>query len=99
MSIEASAIRLMAARLITPYKKQKDFADACGISITSYNNMEKGVQFPTRPVMSYLFRAHRIDFNFLMNGNFSQLPQDVQDALFPMLEVASTEWGRKANSS
>lgn len=97
MGIEASAIRLHASRLTTPHVQQKDFADACGISKTSYNNMEKGLQFPNRAVMLYLFRAHRIDFNFLMNGSFSQLPQDVQDGLFPKLEDANNEWDQKSS--
>jgi hypothetical protein len=97
MGVEASAIRLLAARLTTGIGTQKAFAKECDVSVTAYNNMEKAHQFPNRPVMKYLYRGHRIDFNFLMNGNFSQLPQDVQDQIFEKLEFARSEWDRKEN--
>ena len=92
MGVKASAIRVKAARYACGFEKQQDFAQACGISKTSYNNIEKGVQFPNRDVMKYLYRAHRIDFNFVMNGDFSQLPSDLQDELFSTLERANNEW-------
>ncbi len=92
MDVKASAIRVKAARYAAGYDRQLDFAKACGISKTSYNNIEKGVQFPNREVMKFLYRAHRIDFNFVMNGDFAQLPGDVQNALFSGLERANAEW-------
>lgn len=94
MGIEACAIRLRAARQATGLP-QKDLAKAAGVSKSVLNNAEAGLTFPGRDVMRYLYRAHRIDFNFLMNGDFAQLPGDVQDALFPALEIAQSEWDRK----
>ncbi|WP_223274929.1 helix-turn-helix transcriptional regulator [Tateyamaria sp. syn59] len=95
MGVEASAIRVKAARYASGFEQQLKFAKACGLSKTTYNNIEKGLQFPNRDVMKYLYRAHRIDFNFIMNGDFAQLPADVQQRLFPALERAESEWDRK----
>jgi DNA-binding XRE family transcriptional regulator len=92
MGVKASAIRTKAARIASGFGKQQNFALACGISKTSYNNIEKGIQFPNRDVMKFLYRAHRIDFNFIMNGDFAQLPSDVQESLFSALELANNEW-------
>lgn len=75
---------------------QKDIAEAVGIKKTAYSNMETGRSFPSRTVMRWFYRLHRIDFNFLMHGDFAQLPGDVQDRLFPALATASSEWGRKS---
>lgn len=87
MSDEACARRLLAARRVTGIEVQKDFAAMCGVSGTSYNNMEKARQSPTLKVVQYLYRAHRIDFNFILNGDFSQLPPAVQNALFEQLSA------------
>ncbi|MEX5515692.1 helix-turn-helix domain-containing protein [Pseudophaeobacter sp. 1A09344] len=97
MGVKASAIRVKAARYVSGFEKQQEFARACGISKTSYNNIEKGLQFPNRDVMKYLYRAHRIDFNFIMNGDFAQLPADVQESLFGALERANSEWDQTQN--
>lgn len=97
VGLKANAIRLLAARKAAGFTRQKDFAAACGVSVTSFNNMEKAVQFPNRKVLEYLFKAHRIDFNFTMAGHFAQLPGDVQDALFPQLVNANNEWDKKPN--
>lgn len=97
MGLEALAIRLRAARLTTGLS-QKDLAEKAGVSNTVLNNAEQGVTAPNTLVMRYLYRAHRIDFNFLLNGNFSQLPADVQDRLFVQLEVATSEWDRRERS-
>lgn len=96
MGIEACAIRLMAARRTSGLESQKAFAAACGVSQSSYNNMEKGLQFPNRAVMRYLFRGHRIDFNFMMNGDFSQLSADVSEKIFEQLPAANSEWDQKS---
>ena len=100
MSQMACAIRLRAARYVAmPDAQGKDFAEAVGISKSGLTTMEKGNQYPNRNVMKYLYRGHRIDFNFMMNGDFAQLPQDVQDALFAQLERANNEWGQDMRSS
>lgn len=94
MGKEACAIRLRAARLCAGLN-QLDTAKAVGIKKTTYNNMEMALSFPSREVMRWFYRAQRIDFNFLMNGDFAQLPSDVRDRLFPALSAASSEWDRQ----
>ena len=94
MSLDAMAIRLRAARKVAGLS-QKDFADAVGVKNTVINNAEAGSTAPSREVMRYLYRAHRIDFNFMINGDFAQLPGDVQAALFPALVEATNKWDQK----
>jgi hypothetical protein len=48
--------------------------------------------------MRYFFRSHRIDFNFLIHGEFAQLPADVQDRLFSALEALSSGQGQTEDS-
>ena len=83
-SKEASAKRVKAARFVTGLN-QLQFGKAAGISKAAVSNIEKTLSFPTRPLMQFLFRDHRIDFNFMINGDYAQLPSDVQDALFEQL--------------
>lgn len=99
MGLEACAIRLRAARSAAGYARQKDLAQAAEVSNTSLNNAEMGLTYPSREVMRLLYRAHRIDFNFLLNGDFAQLPGDVQGQLFPALEAAANEWDQRERSS
>ncbi len=49
--------------------------------------------------MRYYYRMHRLDFNFLMNGDWAQLPASMQEPLFVALEVANAEWDRTPRSS
>lgn len=98
MGLEACAVRLRAAHHLTEISKHKDFADAAGISKTVLSNAMNGYTYPNREVLSYLYRAHRIDFNFMMLGLFAQLPGDVQAKIFPALELAKREWDQKENS-
>ncbi|WP_273691687.1 hypothetical protein [Ketogulonicigenium vulgare] len=70
---------------ITP--SQKDFAAMAGVNVTTYNTQEiKGT--PSMAVMVYLYENHRIDFNFILNGDYITLPGDVQDALFAVLRAS-----------
>lgn len=94
MGLKACAIRLRAAQIATGLQA-KQLASASGISKTVLSNAMAGDTYPNRDVMKYLYRAHRIDFNFLMNGDFAQLPGDVQAAIFPALEIASSEWDQR----
>lgn len=94
MSVEASAIRLRAAFLVTGLDRRNALAKAAGVSKTVLSNAMAGLTYPNRDLMKYLYLAHRIDFNFLMNGDFSQLPGDVQDKLFPALLTATKAWGQ-----
>jgi len=98
MGLEACAIRLRAARKVLG-QQQKELAKACGVSKTTLNNAEAALTYPSREVLKHLYRAHRIDFNFMMNGNFSQLPGDLQALIFPALEAAQSEWDQKTNSN
>ncbi|MDS9468191.1 hypothetical protein RGQ15_11500 [Paracoccus sp. MBLB3053] len=99
MGLAATAIRLRAAFLATGIPQLQEFARAAKISRTVLSNALSGSTYPNRDVMKYLYRSHRIDFNFIMNGDFSQLPGDVQEKLFPALEVAKNEWDQRESSS
>lgn len=99
MGLAATAIRLRAAFAVSGLAQHLDLAKAAGISKTVLSNAMAGSTYPNRDLMKYLYRAHRIDFNFLMNGDFSQLPGDVQDQLFPALAAANNEWDQKEGLS
>lgn len=94
MGIEACAVRLRAARGVTG-KAQKDLAAAMGVSATTLNNAERALTYPSRGMMVYLFRAYRIDFNFILHGDFAQLPGDVQENLFAELATLANTPGPK----
>lgn len=94
MGIAACAIRLRAARGVTGLSQQ-EFAKECGVTKQVLNNAEAGLTYPNRAVMKHLYRAYRIDFNFIINGDFVQLPGDVQDRLFEQLVLANDEWDRR----
>ena len=98
MGLAATAIRLRAAFMLTGLKRHQDLAEAAGVSKTVLSNAMAGSTYPNRDVLKYLHRAHRIDFNFMMNGDFAQLPGDVQDRLFQALEAANSEWDQKEDS-
>lgn len=86
MSKRAVCRRFRAAVSAAGYARQRDFADAIGSrGVTSINNAFTEKQFPSREMMAVLFRGHRIDFNFILAGQFNQLPGDVQDSLFAAL--------------
>jgi Helix-turn-helix. len=87
MSKNACAVRLLAARLSTGMT-QSEASQQSGVPTNSLNNMERGRQFPNREIMRFYFRAHRIDFNFLMHGDFAQLPADIQAQIFDALPTA-----------
>lgn len=83
ISPDAIRIRLVAARKSVG-KAQNEVAKALGIKNTTYNSQEtRGA--PSISTMRYYYRQHRIDFNFVLHGDFAQLPSDVQDRLFAAL--------------
>lgn len=98
IDLAACAIRLAAARIAAELL-QKDVAAAIGKQRSAIGNMEQGRSFPSVSVMRYFYREHRIDFNFVMHGDFAQLPSDVQSRLFPALEAAKHEWDQKHSSN
>jgi DNA-binding XRE family transcriptional regulator len=97
MSKNACAVRLLAARISTGLT-QSEASHQSGVANNSLNNMERGRQFPNREIMRFYFRAHRIDFNFLMHGDFSHLPADVQAQLFDALPTAIRASDQTSNS-
>jgi transcriptional regulator with XRE-family HTH domain len=82
-SDEAIATRLQAARRAVGLQ-QKDLARKLGVSATTYNSQEVRGR-PSREAMLLFYREFRIDFNFVLHGDFAQLPGDVQEALFAAL--------------
>ncbi|WP_306150618.1 helix-turn-helix transcriptional regulator [Roseovarius sp. MMSF_3281] len=88
---EAAAIRLRAARKSIGLS-QPELGKKSGLTKAAISNAEAASSLPSRKVMIYLYREHRIDFNFMICGEFSQLPGDVQDRLFETL--SETESGQ-----
>lgn len=97
MDQTAASVRIRAARAVSGLN-QEQMATALKITKSTVSGIENGASFPSRDMMAYLYREHRIDFNFLISGLFSQLPQDVQEQLFPALNVAWKAVERKENS-
>ena len=86
-SPEAIRHRLIAARKSTGLT-QNDFAKEAGIIKTTYNTQEmRGA--PSIKAMRHLYVQYRIDFNYLLFGDFAQLPADVQDTLESNLTQAA----------
>lgn len=96
--VVACAIRLRAARKAAGLGST-ELARAAGVSPSSYSNAENAGNFPAREVMRYLNDEHRVDYNFLLGGMYSQLPGDIQELLFPALDAATSEWDRKEGAS
>ena len=83
VSPEAIRIRLLAARNSVGMKQQ-DVGEAVGLKSQTFNSQEmRGA--PSIKTMRYYHRQHRIDFNFILHGDFAQLPLDVQERLFASL--------------
>jgi transcriptional regulator with XRE-family HTH domain len=97
MGKNACSVRLLAARMSTGMT-QSEASQQSGVPTNSLNNMERGRQFPNREIMRFYFRAHRIDFNFLMHGDFAQLPADVQAQIFDALPSAKRALDQTTNS-
>lgn len=87
-SIEACAERVAVARAATGLSKTK-FCKEAGVGLTSFLNAEAGRSYPSRAVMLYLHRNHRIDFNFILHGDFQQLPSDVQSVLIGLYQTTA----------
>ncbi|QDP64875.1 MAG: hypothetical protein Unbinned5081contig1001_32 [Prokaryotic dsDNA virus sp.] len=85
MSKSAVCRRFRAAVRASGYESQQAFANAAGVGVSSVNNVFKEIQYPSRQMMMSMFRGHRIDFNFILVGQFNQLPSDVQALLFAAL--------------
>lgn len=90
LSKEAAAVRLAAARRAAGLS-QDQLGKAVGIKKAAISNAENAQSYPGRSVMIHLYREHRIDLNFLVTGDFAQLPGDVQDRLFAELAATAGE--------
>ena len=97
-NLVACAVRAKAARMYSE-KSQEEVGRFAGVTKAAINNVEKARSYPSRSLMMYFFREHRIDFNFLILGHFSQLPADVQNRLFDALVTVNSEWDREPNSN
>jgi len=81
---EAIRTRLLAARHSLGLQ-QLEVAKQLGLKKTTFHSQEsRGA--PSIATMKFYYRQHRIDFNFILHGDFAQLPQDVQDRLFSALK-------------
>jgi transcriptional regulator with XRE-family HTH domain len=90
MSRAATAARLVAARKAVGLGQEQLARDMGeGMTKQKLRNAEKGDNDPSKALMRYFWRAHRIDFNFIIHGDFAQLPADVQDRLFEQLSVVT----------
>ncbi len=99
MGREAMSFRLRAARNSTGMNQQQLARDMGeGMTKQKLYNAEVGQNDPPKALMRYFYRAHRIDFNFLIHGDFAQLPSDVQSRLFGALEALANEPGQAAGS-
>jgi transcriptional regulator with XRE-family HTH domain len=92
----AAAIRLRAARIAAELS-QEALGKAGGVKKAAVSNAENGTAFPGRSILIFLHREHRIDLNFMINGDFAQLPGDVQDRLFQALLTLESEKDQKQN--
>jgi DNA-binding XRE family transcriptional regulator len=92
----AASVRLKAARIYSGLS-QDELGAKVNITKATVSNIEKCRSYPSRALMTYFHREHRIDFNFMIHGDYAQLPSDVQDRLFPILEAVHSEMGPKPN--
>lgn len=91
MSRAAMALRILAARKAIGLGQDQLARDMGeGMTKQKLRNAEKADNDPPKTLMRYFYRAHRIDFNFLLHGDFAQLPADVQTRLFSALEALSS---------
>lgn len=72
--------RLRAVRKALDWK-QYEFAEAAGIGKTTYNNWEKGVQFPSVDQAALLCERHGLTMDFIYLGKLDALPTSLSKAL------------------
>ena len=84
-SPEAVRWRLRAAIKSTS-RAQNVLASEAGIKATTLNSQIAAGR-PSVEFMEFLYKNFRIDFNFILHGDFSQLPGDVANALLGALDA------------
>ncbi|EBA05985.1 helix-turn-helix transcriptional regulator [Sagittula stellata] len=87
--------RLIAARLAVGMQQQ-EVAKAVGISKQTYHYQEQRGA-PSVKTGRYYYRAHGIDFNYLLNGDFQQLPGGISERLCEELSKLSSDADHKEN--
>jgi transcriptional regulator with XRE-family HTH domain len=78
---------------------QEELAAKVGNKKASISNTERGDSHPSAELMHSLLDEYRVDPNFIVVGQFAQLPGDVQDAIFEYLADPKKKALRPANSS
>lgn len=86
----AVAIRMLAARKLA-HLSQKELAGKVSRQVSNISNIERAKNLPGWGIMLFFHHSHRIDVNFLMTGAYAQLPGDVQEELFPILDQICKE--------
>lgn len=82
-SQEAISWRLRAA-LKAERVKQIDIAADLGSKATTINS-QIAAGSPSVSLIAYLYKNFRIDFNFILFGDYAQLPRDVEERLLATL--------------
>ena len=97
ISKEACGRRLKAAKLAVGLTSTS-LAEAMGegMTVQKISNAERGDNYPSIPLLRYLLRSHRVDYNFIFHGEFAQLPADLQDQLFAQLAALDDTTGQKS---
>lgn len=88
-SNHAIRLRLIAARQAVGMQ-QKDVAAAIGVAKQTYHSQEQRGA-PSIATGRYFYRAHDIDFNYLLNGDFRQLNGDLIDRISTELLALSND--------
>lgn len=83
--IAAAAIRVTAARRYAGLT-QPELSGALNRGVSAISNTERARSFPPWDLMVYFLKEHRIDINFIVAGEYAQLPADVQEHLFDELK-------------
>lgn len=92
--------RLRAVRKSLDWK-QYEFAEAAGIGKTTYNNWEKGIQFPSVDQAALLCERHGLTMDFIYLGRLDALPTSLSKALssIPMERAASKSTDKPEDSA
>lgn len=88
--MEAASLRLRASREAIGLS-QEQVGVEIGRKKPAISAMENARSYPSWGIMSYFYKQHRIDFNFLVMGDFRGLPADVSERIFAELEILAAK--------
>lgn len=77
MNPEEVGNRLRSARLALGWTSQKDFAEACDIGVTAYNNWENGRQLPKPSQLVKVCERFGLTMDFVYRGKLDALPMNL----------------------